>query len=401
MNESSPTCPAEDELREVLEAGYLFELTWVIDDVETTAIVIHKPIERPSAQPLDGPAVFRFSTLGSAGAGFRVPITSIESIHPVDIGMLPQAIIESAAESLVDVASTQPRRIPQDAVSSLASNVSTMVSVRHVLTIADAVLEACDEIDPMLIREVTGLFERGDLANRWDDPDIARPAARCLSWIAAEDPSAVFDVTPQIAIGAESEDLPTRRAAVYTLAQLTHDYPEEVLPAIDRLLDAISSGDANMQINALSGLGRIVQSYPDVAEPVADEVAILFDHEDPTVEANAVGVFGDLSVAHPDLVMEYGSELLARLEDEDKNIRRNASIALLRAGEADPSVFRAHPDILEEALRDDVTEVRRNVCSVIGNARVEVSPEELARLAEEDPDQIVRDRANWALERTK
>lgn len=382
-----------------LSQGSLFELTWHEDGSTRTALVVKIPFERPSAKPLQGPTVFRFDPIG-IGDPFRVAIPDIEAAHPIDLASLPPAMIANAAESLKVLAEIDVAQISIEDVRVLINEAESEETSRVTVEIAAEVLEAEEHPPDSLVEPLTELLAREGLTGAWDDAEFARPATRCLVYL-ADDPPAVFDLVPHLAIAAELEDRPTRRAVLYILSRLASEYPEEVLPLLDVLVDGIANDDENCQQNALSALGRIVQSYPDAAEPIADEVAQLFDSNDPRVRGNAVGLFGDLSVEHQAIAMRYGPELLGLLEDEAANVRRHASIALLRAGEADPDVFRSHAGILEDALADDVTEVRRNVCSIVGNEKLEVDVERLEQLARHDPDEVVRERAGWAVDRLR
>lgn len=381
-----------------LSNGYLFELTWDQDGSSQTAVAIHLPIERPSAKPLHGPAVFQFTTIGG-GQTFKCSASEIDEVHPIALTDLPPAMIDPVATSVVDLVEREPDRVPIEDLQVLLREVENEAAYDTTTLIVARVLDTHDDLPDDLVADVIAFLERDDVSQQWDDVAFARPATQTLARISERNPAAVFDFVPNLAIAGELEDLATRRAVVYTFTRIVSEYPEEVLPVLDLLVDGIASDDENMQQNALSALGRIVKSYPDAAAPVADEVATLFESDDASVRANAVGVFGDLAVGDPETTIRYAPELLELLRDEDRDVRRNASIALLRAGEANPEIFHEDRAILGEALEDDVTEVRRNVCSIIGNARVDVPDDRLERLAEDDPDDIVQERAAWAVDR--
>ncbi len=382
-----------------LSERYLFELTWNENGSARTALVVKIPFERPSANPIHGPPAFRFDPIG-IGDPFRVAIPDIDAAHPIDLADLPPAMIANAAASLEGLAGIDATRISTGDVRVLLERAESEEACRTTVSMIAEVLEAEEHPPDSLVRPLTDFLGREDLAQVWDDAAFARPATRCLVYL-AEDPAAIFELVPHLAIAAELEDLPTQRAVLFVLSRLASEHPEEVMPLLDVLVDGIASDDENCQQNALSALGRIVQSYPGAAEPVSDEVAQLFDSNDAGVRANAVGLFGDLSVEHPAVAMRYGPEMLELLDDEAAKVRRHASIALLRAGEADREVFQSHAGVLEAALGDDVTEVRRNVCSILGNEKLEVDVARLQQLARNDPDEIVRERAAWAVDRSR
>jgi len=74
-----------------------------------------------------------------------------------------------------------------------------------------------------------------------------------------------------------------------------------------------------------------------------------------------------------------------------------ALIALQLAGEVDPAAIQAQQNQVEAALEDLSPEVQLNMCSLIGNANVSVSIETLEEVKENDLDEIVRERAAWAI----
>ena len=74
-----------------------------------------------------------------------------------------------------------------------------------------------------------------------------------------------------------------------------------------------------------------------------------------------------------------------------------ALIALQLAGEVDPAAIQAQQNQVEPALEDPSSAVQLNMCSLIGNANVSVSIETLEEVKENDLDEIVRERAAWAI----
>lgn len=115
------------------------------------------------------------------------------------------------------------------------------------------------------------------------------------------------------------------------------------------------------------------------------------------VRSNAVGLLADIAQEHPAVVIEYADQIEAGLADNNIQVRVIALIALQIAGEVDPAAIHAQQNQVEAALEDPSPEVQANMCSLIGNANVSVSIETLEEVKENDLDEIVRERAAWAI----
>lgn len=236
---------------------------------------------------------------------------------------------------------------------------------RHLLSAYERVPDGLAEA---LVVLLTGSGAGPDGETHWMEADYAPVAARCIAQLAEKDPGVTVEAVPQLANAAESDDIRTRQWSMYSFAKIAANYPEEVLPAVDVLVGGVT--------------------------------AELLERDDPKIRANAAGSLGDLATGHPDTVIDYSSDVARLLTDDDPEVRRNASITLLRAGEADPAAVRAEHEQLEAALDDDDPEVRANVCALIANSRAPVSKARLRELRSDDPEETVRDRATWALNRS-
>ncbi|MGZ0747317.1 HEAT repeat domain-containing protein [Haloparvum sp. AD34] len=421
---------SSDAIEEILEDGYVFELTYRTEGDEKTYLVTHIEPHRPAMTPLKGPPTFWFETVGN-DEQFSVRLPDIEALHPVPYDQLADPLTDAAfaavrkqleddstsvdedtlrtmlADAADDPASVDRRealRLAMGAVKNRADAREVAVNATFALlgdepsALDRAALQALHETaadDPAVLKEHVG-----DLAvYASQDSMYQAVATRCLMELAEADPASVLDAVPALEAAATAETEATQSYSVYALSCVAEAYPEEVFPAIDALIEAMQSEDETVQTNALAALGKIASNYPDAAEPIVNELVAVLDADAKRVRNNAVGLLGDLAQEHPGVVIEYADEIAARLDDDNIQARVNASIALQRAGEADPAAIRAQQDQLKAALDDPSPEVRSNVCALIGNANVSVPIEALEEVKENDLDETVRDRAGWAISR--
>lgn len=419
-----------DAVRDVLEAGYVFELTHQTDGEQKTHLVTHFEPDRPSMTPLKGPPAFWFETVGG-DEKFSVRLPEISALHSVSYECLPDPLTGAAFSVVRKQLEEDPASVDEDTLQTMLSDAAAdaanvdrrealrlaMGAVKHRPDVREVAVEATFSLldneewaldraalkavhkaaadDPAVLNEHVG-----DLAAYASQDSMYQQAAtRCVMELAEADPASVLDAVPALEAATTAETEATQSYAVYALSCVAGAYPEEVFPAIDALIGAMQSEDETVQTNALAALGKIASNYPDAAEPIVNELAAVLDADAKRVRNNAVGLLGDLAQEHPGVVIEYANQIAARLEDNNIQARVNASIALQRAGEADPATIHAQQDRLETALKDPSPEVRANVCTLIGNANVSVPIETLEELRENDLDETVREQAGWAIAR--
>jgi HEAT repeat protein len=419
-----------DAVRDILDEGYVFELTHRTDGEQKTHLVTHFESDRPSMTPLKGPPAFWFETVGN-DERFSVRLPEIEALQSVPYDRLADPLTGAAFAAVRKQLEDEPASVDGETLRTMLSDAAadaTSVDRREALQLAISTVEhrdddrelAVDATFALLADEPTALGRAalqalheaateepavldayvGELATYASQGSVCQAAAtRCLMELAEADPGSVLDAVPALEAAATAETEATQSYAVYALSCVAEAHPEEVFPAIEALIEAMQSEDEATQTNALAALGKITSNYPDAAEAIVDELVAVLDADAKRVRNNAVGLLGDIAQEYPAVVIEYADQIASRLADNNIQARVNASIALQRAGEADPAAIRAQQEQLEAALQDPSPEVRANVCSLIGNANVSVPIETLEEVKENDLDETVRDRAGWAISR--
>lgn len=427
---SAAPVDSEAAVRAILQAGYLFELTHREEGEERTHLVSHVEPKRPSMTPLRGPPTFWFEPLGG-DEPVAVRLPDLVALQPVPYERVPEPLTSQALATLAAVLETDPDHVPLEEIHTALADArksggdhqlaTALLLARRVLQSRDDAFDAIAEptfallhrtevsVGNAVLRLLAGHAETHpedlepyvtDLVSLITDASAYRlQATRCLLALAEATPGAAVDAVPALATVAEAAEGDPRSVAIYTLSLIAAEYPDHVAPAIEPLVAALRAPDETIQANASTALGHIAGAYPDAAEPLVAELVALLDADAKRVRNNAAGLLADVAQEHPAAVIDHTDALAARLDDPNIQARINASIALLRAGAADPAAIRSQHARLAAALDDASPEVRANVCALIGNAEVPVAVSRLRALRATDPDETVRDRAAWALQR--
>jgi len=415
-----------DTVREILDDGWVFEITYRDNGDTRTYVATHKDPHRPAMTPIDGPPVFYFETL-TGDETHKVRFPDLVDVTPVSAEQLPEPLMAEAAtamQSLIDA----DESVPLSDITTVLSAAGDTDSAQHsALTLAYAVLQTRGETFEEIGGQVLRILQDSEFAvgrgvmkelieTAQESPEVVAQhtsglsalatesayeegAVRCFVALAEADPAYALDGVPALATAAMAEDEDTRQWAVYALSLVAGSYPEEVYPTTETLIDAMRTENESIRTNALSAVGKITSSYPDAAKSVTADLLHLLDDEHPKVRNNAVGLLGDIAQEHPDVVIEYAEEIADCLDDSNEQARLNASIALLNAGEANPDAIRTQHEQLEVALDDPNPGVRANGCALVANSEAPVPIETLRELRDTDPDETVRDRAEWAVTR--
>jgi len=387
---------SEGTVEKILSNGYLFEIAYKQGNDEKRFVVYHQPITRPSAKPLRGPPVFLFKRVTDGGS-IKIRLPDLREIHPIPLKQLPTPIWNPALSNLVDVADTIAQRVPRSDLKSVLGAVR-YDEIEEVTGLEFVVLvlrereelreEIGDDLEAMLLKRLNLLSE----------PEQSEEIACCLGILAEVAPERVLDAVPAMASAVDSAPMETRRWIVYGFSHIAEEYPEELLPVVNELSTYIEESDDNLQVSALAALGKIADEYPNQASEVVVTLGRLLSSDVAMIRANSTGLLADIAQSEPESVITLASELATALGDDDEQTRVHASIALNRAGEANPHAIREEREQLIAGLNDSNAAVRANVCTLIGNAEAPVPVSELRPL-ENDPDELVREQAKWAISR--
>ena len=119
------------------------------------------------------------------------------------------------------------------------------------------------------------------------------------------------------------------------------------------------------------------------------------------LDANAAGLLADLADEYPTDVRSVVPKGIEPLDDDDEKYRYNATSILARVAKAYPEDAEAAIDPLIKALDDDFSWTRSNACWALGYLEAEQVLERLRELKQDDPENEVRDAAEFAVHEIK
>ncbi|ELY62085.1 HEAT repeat domain-containing protein [Natronolimnohabitans innermongolicus] len=236
-----------------------------------------------------------------------------------------------------------------------------------------------------------------------DNPstDATGELLRCLETVAADQPTALAGHASTLADVLEQRPGYDRHG-LRVFDHLSREQPSTIEPAVPVLVDALCATPTENGVVVLSALGRLARtgvSLPTPASAFVEPARTLVDHEETSLRRNAVGCLADVARRHPAVVEPATDDLATALEHDDAETRANATVALARVASGTDADLEDTQRALLTLLEDeDYDRVRANACVAIGHAELEAATTRLERLAYEDPNPDVRERARWALD---
>lgn len=275
---------------------------------------------------------------------------------------------------------------------------------------------------------------------RIDDPDIQYRALHALIDVIAVRPGAALDYVSLLSERLASDEGLVRSAALYCVADLAEDYPQEVAPfaedivpmlSVDQddaflegaipyvaavadaepkaVLDAVPRLAALLQTNPtkryelLLSLTRIANQYPDAVVPVTDDLLeYIEDETDADDRGTAIAAIGYIAQEYPHVVEPAIPTFIDLLEADSQWLRANASGVLADLAEEYPGQLRLAANPVIDLLSDEDKRARYHATSILARvaeeypADVESATDLLVEMLEEDLARTRKD-ACWAL----
>ena len=228
---------------------------------------------------------------------------------------------------------------------------------------------------------------------------VATAATQVLVEVAEHDPDAVVDAVP--ALGSLLAPTPTqaRRQALAAVGRVGKTHPDAVRPLVPQLCSLLEVDDIDYRISATAALGRVTAADPAAATPAVPTLLGQLTTDNPNLRANTVGVLGDIAAEFPTDIAPYTDELAALLDDDDPTVRSNTAGAFARIAAVKPRHVTPFVDALIDLLHDRWARSRVHACWALGRCGVVAAADALAECRHSDPNESVRARAAWALDR--
>ncbi|MFC4552073.1 MULTISPECIES: HEAT repeat domain-containing protein [Halorussus] len=192
------------------------------------------------------------------------------------------------------------------------------------------------------------------------DGEIGDP----LSVLADEDPEFVGR---RVAGLAENLRADGRRSEGFLLVQLAETDRRTVEPAVPVLADLLESPDSDVRDRAAETLGRLGTEYPETVVPVVERMAGSLDRLGRFERADLSTAIRSVAERDPTLVSAAADDIAAQLATRNSTARRSVARTLSRLGEAEPSVI---PEFATPLVDVDSDESERPL-AVLGTERPE------------------------------
>ena len=349
--------------------------------------VAPQPTVSPPDQDAASTHLDRYAQLAAAAPSV-IDVNGLASVLQTATGHPRMTAVRTLESVLAATAAPGLAVLPSLVDCLAAGRLSTLYALRSLTHIAAVYPEPVAEEVAPVIDLVTA---NGRL--------ISTAATRLLLRVAEHDPAAVIDAVP--AFGSLLEPSPTRarRQALAAVGLLADPHPEAVRPLVPQLCSLLETDDTAYRISSTAALGRVTAAYPAAASPAVPMLITHVDAESPELRANAVGVLADIARQFPADVAPYTDALAARLTDDDPTVRSNTAGAFARIAAVKPHRVTPFTDALIDLLTDDWTRSRVHACWALGRCEATTAVAALTECRHADPDESVRQRAAWALER--
>jgi hypothetical protein len=223
-------------------------------------------------------------------------------------------------------------------------------------------------------------------------------AAQCLADVAANDTADALHAVPALETLVAYRG-PGFEHALFALNRIAADHPGEVRPTASTLTAALADDSlpTGPRLNAVAALGQVTSEYPDTGVDAIDAAIELLDADDQMLRANAAGLLGDVATVHANELVSHVDDLAPSLDAEDDYALINASAALARIAERHPPEVDQLADRYISLLDHDHRLVRLNACDALAHLTASQAADTLDRVRRRDEDEQVRQRAEWAL----
>jgi len=228
---------------------------------------------------------------------------------------------------------------------------------------------------------------------------VATAATRLLAQVADHDPGVVVDAMSAFDSLLEPTPTRARRQALATVGLVAKTEPDAVRPLVPQLCSLLETDDTAYLISTTAALGRVTAAYPAAATPAVPTLLAQLTADSPELRANTVGILGDIAAEYPTDIAPYTDELAGLLSDDDPTVRSNTAGAFARIAAVRPRHVTPFVDALIELLDDSWTRSRVHACWALGRCNAAAAADALAERRHTDPQESVRQRAAWALDR--
>ncbi|GAB3025028.1 HEAT repeat domain-containing protein [Natronobiforma cellulositropha] len=272
----------------------------------------------------------------------------------------------------------------------------------HVTTYSESIEASDEDVTPGVIDVFYAISE--------DEPELVAPATPSLVDFLLTEHTLKDD---EVEIDDDDERAETKRAivehesrealqfhlerrykAVTALKHISGTSGDAILPVADDLVE-VGKRDLRVRNNVLEILTALAEDYPDECTEAIDlSVAVLATTTDPKLRTNAVFLLAMIADAHLERVadaVDPHHETLFEMLDSEHKLEQNAAVGLLSyVAEFDPSAVEPATETLIDLLEHPLESIRGNAIWTLEYVGDEAAAGPIETVAEEDPDEGVR-----------
>ena len=178
---------------------------------------------------------------------------------------------------------------------------------------------------------------------------------------------------------------------------------EESIPYVASLLD---HGSEKIRAKVLWLLGEMGLEYPQRVKNAVPAIAGFCDSDSPLLRERAVNALGRIGRGDYRLIEPYWPDMFRFAKDAEPQVRLSFIWASENIATNTPDIYEEHMEVFAGLLSDEVDKVRMEapeIFRVLGKRRPQfVRPyiEKLQRMAETDPNRVVRIHSAGAIKAT-
>ena len=361
-------------------------VTIPLSAIETVSVATQQTVAAPP--PTASPHQFdRYGRLASVAPGV-IDTTGLAAVAETAAPQQQTIALRIVAAVLAATPTPGLTAIPSLAACLDTGRLSRLYALRSLAAIAAAHPDPVADVVDAVIETIPA-----------DSRLVATAATQVLVEVAEHDPEAVVGAVP--ALGSLLAPTPTqaRRQALAAVGRVGKTHPDAVRPLVPQLCSLLETDDTDYRISATAALGRVTAADPAAATPAVPTLLGQLTTDNPKLRANTVGVLGDIAAEYPTDIAPYTDELAVLLDDDDPTVRSNAAGAFARIAAVKPHHVTPFVDALIGLLNDSWARSRVHACWALGRCGVVAAADRLAECRHSDPNESVRARAAWALDR--
>lgn len=213
-------------------------------------------------------------------------------------------------------------------------------------------LNCCTELVQIDSIRFVGIAPKAGALLSCENKECRKHAIYLLQKIAEHDPEDVIPFIDEIASNIEEQPTNYQINALIALGRVS-PYADEVKPIVETATSLLEASNEKVKANALGVLADVSTEYPGEVMEMRSMIGELLDDEDDHVRINATSVLLNIAIEYPDPCLDTLDPLIEALDDRHPAVRRNSCKALGHIGSME-----AYDDLQAKSVSDQKAGVR-------------------------------------------